>query len=283
MPVYEYVIKNNVEYVRLDEKYKLPFSDNEKDVIIEVWEEFKEGIFFNGDNIGLCDIRTDKDKTIMVIGHTDFYSLLVTNIINSQIQEFEKCFRSQYKDDEHRKILMKLLDYYEKLQKQNYKNFRDLIRNGGLANALAVSVLLRDRENDVLLTRRTSKVAIGKNLYSVTATGALDQSDWEQKDPIIACAVRELKEELNINISCDAFEIKSIVAGVKKKQPVAIVNVTVDHGLSDLLENASNSEDYDFEVKDMYICPAENIAGIIQENRFTEAAEYHLRMIENNK
>ena len=74
MAVYEYLLKEKIQYIKIDEKYELPFSDETKDLIVEMWSAYRNGKFFNSENVRLDAVRTEGDKAYLHI-RTDFYSL----------------------------------------------------------------------------------------------------------------------------------------------------------------------------------------------------------------
>ena len=45
MAVYEYLLKEKIQYIKIDEKYELPFSDETKDLIVEMWSAYRNGKF----------------------------------------------------------------------------------------------------------------------------------------------------------------------------------------------------------------------------------------------
>lgn len=93
-----------------------------------------------------------------------------------------------------------------------------------LANDLAVSVLLHDRQWRCLLAERSASVALAPEAYSVSVTGALDERDAKAKDPLRSCAARECAEELGIIFSEDAFHLEGIFIGERKLQPIALMD-----------------------------------------------------------
>ena len=89
MAVHEYDLKEKIEYIKEDRKYELPLSDKTKNSIIEMWSAYKNGQYFNSVNVRLEAVKTEGEKSILVLSLTDFYSLLITNIIRLQISTFK--------------------------------------------------------------------------------------------------------------------------------------------------------------------------------------------------
>lgn len=277
MAVFEYKLLSKVSYQRVKNDFKIPFSIEEKERIIELWGKYKNGIYFNTDNIRLQDIEDLDGRTIISVSKTDFFSLVIANIIRSQIDEFKAFIQSDFDSEYEIYLVNKLTKYYAGFGE--HSDFISLIRSGDMPNAMAVSVLLIDSEDNILLVKRTGKVAIGANLYSVTSTGAIDSDDWSANDIIKNCAVRELEEELNIRISTEQMDVPAIVAGKNKQQPIAIVNAYLDEPVRDYIRNVEKGSDFSLEVEKIHLCRRNDIADIVKEQMFTEAAEYHLNMI----
>lgn len=277
MAVYEYKLCSKIEYIKKNQKFIIPFSEERIERIIDMWSNFRGGVYFNSPNIRLENISTNCGKNIITISYTEFYCLLITNIIRLQIPAFEKFVLNKYKEKKDHKIIAELKEYYSTFGE--YNDFESIIKNGNMANAIAVSVQVIDRFGNAMLVKRSGNVAIGKELYSVTATGALDSEDWETNDPIKSCAARELHEELNLIIAKENFKLISFVMGVNKRQPIAVVNAYVDIDLNVNFNNLMKSSIYNYEISKVHICRISDIKAILGEQNFTEAAEYHLKYI----
>ena len=143
-------------------------------------------------------------------------------------------------------------------------------------NALAVSILVINELSEVLLVRRTDKVGIGQGLFGVTVTGSVDEEDLNAADPIRSCALRELSEELGLHLTNDDLQVKTLVAGKVKRQPVAVINARVKGSLVTVAERARKAKDYSFEVAKMVVCAKSDVKALLENQKFTEAAEYHL-------
>lgn len=274
MAVFEYKIPGMVRYSRNGANFDLPIRPETKDRLLEMWSEYKKGDYYNSECIRLESITTENHVTYIELSKTDFYSLIISNIIVSQISDFSRFVRENY-GEKGNDYIQELTYYYSTLKECG--DFVELITEGNLPNALATSVMVRDRHDNILLVKRTSNVGIGKNIYSVSATGAVDSEDWNKEDPIKSCARRELKEELNFDIPESRIELFDIVAGVNKKQPIAILNATVDIDLSKGVAGAEKGIDYELEIQKIHVCKISDINKILREQQFTEAAEFHLK------
>lgn len=279
MAVYELKFKDNLVYKKSKSN---SVSYLEKDVvekIIELWMGYKNGKVFNSTNIRLDNICVDEQRVILSIGYTYFYDFLVSNIIRQQFETF-KCYIEDSEINEGKELIKALENYYASI-KDEYDSIQSLIKDGNMANAIAISVLVMDKNDNVMLVKRSNKVAIGKDLYSVTATGATDEKDYEDENPIKHCALRELSEELKFKIDINDLYVKAIVAGKKKMQPIAIVDAIVPFNLGDVKIEKDDAEDFEFEVDKVFICKREDIRKILEQQTFTEAGEYHLKSVLN--
>ena len=277
MSVYELKLKDNLAYKRISERDVEYIEKDIVEKIIEAWKDFKNGTVFNSANIRLEDVCFNEKQVELVIGHTRFYDFLISNIIRQQFDGFKEfIIKSNIK--EGKEIINELEHYFSSI-KGNFNSFQELIRKGNMPNAIAVSVLVMDKNDNVMLVKRSSKVAIGKNLYSVTATGAAGEPDFEDDNPIKHCALRELKEELNLKLSTSDLYIKAIVAGKNKMQPIAIVDAIVPFNLEKIKIEKDAAFDYKFEVDKVFICKKDEIKNTLIQQKFTEAAVYHLESI----
>lgn len=105
-----------------------------------------------------------------------------------------------------------------------------------LANGLAVSVLLHDREGRCLLAERSGAVALAPKTYSVSVTGALDEQDLKVKDPVRSCTSQECTEELSITLPEESFQLSGIFIGERKLQPSALLSAALP-SFEDIMAN----------------------------------------------
>ena len=222
MSVYSYCLETEVSYNRTCSTLKMPVGIEKRDYIIKLFSLYKNANYFNSKVVRVEKIGKRKKKSEIEIALIDFFDFLLINIILNQYQDFASYLKKTGKYDEVKDTMERLNCY--RAQMIQVEDFKTLISSGISSNALAVSVLLTDQQGNYLLTKRSGTVGIGEKLYSVTATGAVDENDYSQSDPIRNCVLRELREELNIHIKNEDLQISAIVAGVQKLQPIAIVN-----------------------------------------------------------
>jgi len=153
-------------------------------------------------------------------------------------------------------------------------SFSSVLSNSSLANAMAVSVLVQDINGNYGLVRRTSNLAIGSRLLSVTSTGSLDDSDFHSDNPVIACATRELREELNI--TCTELILSGIAISKKKLQPILMVNGKINCTWEAIMNTITTAEDYNAEVQEFIAVPHSAVAEFIANENLTDAGRYHI-------
>ena len=122
MAVYEVKLSDVVEYKRVESVKEVPFSNEEKECVVKKWSEFRKGTYFNSGVVTLVSVRKCCGTMILTLAKTDFYSLLITNVIRPQIAQFSKQWDCE---DE---LLQKLQNYYAGFVKE-YSDFEDLITN----------------------------------------------------------------------------------------------------------------------------------------------------------
>lgn len=275
MSVYSYCLKSEVTYKKVESTLDIPISIEKRNCIIELFSLYKNANYFNSKVVRIEKIRNIKEKSEVEIALIDFYDFLLINIILNQLDNFVS-YLKKIKQYDGIKDVMEALDRY-RVQMRQIGDFETLINRGTSSNALAVSVLLTDQQGNYLLTKRSKSVGIGEKLYSVTATGAVDENDYGQLDPIKNCVLRELREELNIHIKNEDLQIVSIVAGVQKLQPIAIVNGKIEGTFSELSCAMRKAEDFKHEVDKIYIGDKKTLVEILNKGKLTEAIEYHLK------
>lgn len=194
---------------------------------------------FNGDCLRLEGIDISSKEVILKVSKTDYYSLLATNLNNKGF----------------------LTDY-------------DVIGNSTLSNNLAVSVLIRDAKDGLLLVERSSKVAIGSSMLSVSVTGGLDYVlDIEANQGIIYTTVKnEVQEELGMGVDFEDLEVCGLFIGLGKLQPVLICNVRLNCTF-DLVDLKLNDE-----IEKVHIVSKGDLSRYFSEFYMTEATRFHLRL-----
>ena len=169
---------------------------------------------FNGSTIRLESLKVCSDGSILLgCSPLDFYSFLVSNLLVGSID----------------------LDLH---------NFTNYITCSYLANSIAVSVLIYDSDY-VLLTKRSSKVALSPHTIGVSATGGVTAEDLQTSDCLRSAVVTEVKEELGLELGFKQVQVVGLYISQDKIQPVAICFSKV----SDLTVLDLRGSDTTFEVE----------------------------------
>ena len=216
---------------------------------------------FNSQSVRLENIEIDKNSELVILNlsETDFFSLLTSNII----------YRKDIKDDDE--------NIKEKLQQFKNQDVNDLtvLNNNNFSNNLAVSVMIEDINSQKLLVKRTSKVAIGTSLISVSATGGVDFDTISNPNPISTTVKKEIKEELGLNIEEKQVVLEGIFIGQYKLQPVVICSVKLNNSFKDL---KLYGEDTKFEIDEIHIVTNHELHNYL-ECPMSEAARFQIKKI----
>lgn len=193
---------------------------------------------FNGSTVRLESLSVCSDGSILLgCSPLDFYSFLGSNLLVGSIE-------------------------------LNSHNFTNYITCSYLANSIAVSVLVYD-SNYVLLTKRSSKVALSPHIIGVSATGGVTMVDLQTSDCLRSAVVTEVKEELGLELEFKQVQVIGLYISQDKLQPVAICFVKV----SDLTILDLRGSDTTFEVESFIKVPfseltALNLKGSTDTSRF---------------
>lgn len=257
---YLYVKKENTSYNCLLEKA-------EYDSVVSLCGRVFRRNFTNEICVRLDNCFEDNRKTIIELSRVPFYDFLVSNYLKFN---YNRIFENA--DIEERKILEK---FKQNLHFEVLKTFKNIISEKRLSNILAISLLIRDENGKYLLVRRNNNVGIANNFYSTTVTGSVDDIDYRQTDPILNCAKREMKEELNYELDIDKMKFKKIVIGQNKMQPVALIDGFVNN-VDNIIKNISDS--FSEENSKYLICNIDMIKLLLVKERkkMTEACVTHL-------
>lgn len=249
--------------------------EQDREPLMDAYRAYKNGRLFNAETVCINAISRNEQKDPEIhICKGDFYSFVLSNLIALDTGGFTA-------------FLMRspqwsyLLDTVQKMQEtahgRTFRSLKEMVNSRYFTNTLAVSMLLTDDDGYALLTQRTSSTILSQDFFGVTATGSVDGGDYASDNPILTCAKRELKEELNIDLPEEMFELKAIVCGKQKLQPIALVNANVTGSLNVLLRDSASARDYHKEIS--HTIPMSRIAAeqFAEDAKMTEAARYHIR------
>ena len=253
--------------------YKSVFNVVEYTKVVNIIKKVYKKDFINEKCVRLnkCNFDAIDDLINLSISRLDFYDFLLSTYL---IQNFEYIYNNCISEERV------LIEKVKSIDVINITTLNGLLDCEYLSNILAVSLILLDKNNNSLLVFRNNNNGISDGFLSTTVTGSLDEVDYNSDDPIINCAKRELKEELNYDIQSDNLVFSKIVCGYKKKQPVAIVNGYVDD-IDNVICNFNN--EFNIENRDYIKCKKDELTNFLNNKAYsmTEACESHLLGVYN--
>ena len=239
-----------VRYIREDSTFQPLFNDIETKLLLQDTQAF------DGKTVRLNGLTEAGKQLTFHISEGSFYELLATNILINQPTDKQ------------------LLELKSRLiERTVFLTPETAVSNPYLANAIAISVLVRDREGRYLITERTSSVAISSNYFGVSATAGLDEQDYLADDPIKHCVKRELKEELNIESDYE-IELLGFFIDDIKYQPSILVNVQLNQSFDELA--IQTGVDFSIENSSYNLVDEAMLAGITF-LQMTQAAYTHIQ------
>ena len=253
-----------------DTNFHKVLSDEEQKILLDF--ECKANLF-NG-----TVIRLDKlTRNTATLSRVRFFDFMTTNLVvkpaSKRKMPFYKALYLNFFDKRNKefhslegKVKSAVLPYRK-------KSFDDVLAINELANIVTVSVLLEDREGNVLLVKRGSNVAVSSGMFATSCTGSLSDEDLETDNPFISCAERELKEELNLQ--CD-LSIEQVVISKQKLQPAVLLTGKIDRSFQSVYGTMSSAQDFNVENQTLYSVPKTQLAGIVKHYQFTDVAAYQL-------
>lgn len=251
--------------------FQRPFSISERAQIINIYLEKNNVDAFNGKAVRLDKIKNLGETTFLNISMIDFYDFLSTTMVYKQ-----KASLITFCEDHNRLKEKELIENYCRSIEgiESNSSFEKIITQNDVSNIIAVSILVEDSNGDVGIVHRSEKVAVSSGVFGVTVTGVLDELDFLEEDPFTACAKRELKEELNINV--DSLDFDELVMSKQKLQPIVLFNLKLDQTWKDLLPSIKMAEDFKKEAQGFFAVPVSKLSDLLASETFSEAAAYQI-------
>lgn len=223
-----------VKVVNVESTFERGYIDEYLSSLLE--QKYVGKHLFNGDCLRLEGIDISFKEVILKVSKTDYYSLLATNLSNKGF----------------------LTDY-------------DVIGNSTLSNNLAVSVLIRDVKDELLLVERSSKVAVGSSMLSVSVTGGLDYIENVDENIILTTVKKEIQEELGLDVISDNVKVCGLFIGLKKLQPIILCDVKLDYSFDSLVLKPNE------EIKNIHITSKDCLVNYFSDYNMSEATMFHLK------
>lgn len=230
--IYEFPKEDVWEYEFVDAKRFKPFYTLEqRDEIARLYGEFQGGACFNGAMICLEGIHRKRPGCVAIeLSLGEFFDFLVCNVVGGMKNDRFLRYCSAAGGKDIIEVVDRLMDDFRKEQRRIHR-FEDLATSEKLPNVIAMSGLLYDEDGTFLVSKRTSEVIVGQELYGVTVTGSIEPGDMHRPDPFKECAARELAEETGITMDERCFVLRGFSASNDKLQPAAVVDVVADEPL----------------------------------------------------
>lgn len=248
-----------------------PISIEERNEIVSCYSDYKHVTFQNRRRPLLVSIIECVDKFIFKYTESEYFWYLTLNIIICD-DEFGNYIR---------KDCLHLVSTYLKLMMCRpllcEYDFDTAVNKTSIYNHIGVSVLIRDKNDRVLLTKRSTRTGISDGYYSTSATGGIKLRDLEKENPIIECAVKELKEELNLIVEPSDLRLNYIALDSKRIQLIAIVDCIIDSEAKSLIDNAKEGKDFKYEVDEIFAADRAFVVGLLNSNiSITNCSRYIL-------
>lgn len=217
---------------------------------------------FDGSAVRLESVQVGDGQVGLMLSETSFYQLLVSNLlvgrpVESLLNVGDVALREKA-----------LVVATVKVAAE------DALGRPWMANALAVSVLIRDSKDDFLLVRRGSSLAVGAGLWGVSASGGVEAEDLRSGNPIANTVIREVEEELGLSIDPEAVRVDGLFIGDKKLQPIMLCTVTLDEPLGPLLP--LQGVDSDLEIASQVLVAKGDLKKYAERKRMSEAARFQI-------
>lgn len=256
----------------IETSFNSPFTEEE---ILELVHSEKGKYVFNGKCIRLENCDVDKCQLGMV-GFFDFLSTNLTLLPASKnTQSIRLSLFNLFFTDETQhqyEMMLRMRDTVKQYGKLD--SFDKVLGINELANIIAISVLLMDRDNNILLIQRGTRVVVSSGNFAVSSAGSLSEEDMEAVNPFLNCATREIKEELNLEVK--DLHVTELVISKQKLQPVVLVKGRIDGLFTDVTEYMISAEDFNVENEHAFSVQRGNIVDMLHHYQFTDVAAYQI-------
>lgn len=238
------------------------FSISEFDTYVDIYtpeeramiiKKYQTPNLFNGPCVRM-DALVDGYCVLSPVMFYDFFCCNLVGIHNKDPLAWDK--------------LKPVLSRYGKLD-----SFDKVLKVRELPNIIGTSTLLSDPNGEYLLVERNTSVSVGSGLFACTSSGSMDVVDMDYPNPIVGCALRELKEELNL--SCNLV-ITGVVMPIQKLQPIVLLSGAVQRPWRELLSTVKSGEDFHKENSRILSVPRKDLLSLIAMYKFTDAASYQI-------
>ena len=258
-----------------EKKHTSPFigvyNDEEVDEIIEIATKGTQTDLYDGECVRLDGIyETDRG---LQLSPMNFYDFFCTNILLDRYRDWVRLCDTPAQRD----LLVRLPKLIKKEMGGLPDNLYDVLDCPYLANILAVSTIIKDSTERFLFTRRNTNVAVSAGYTGVSLTGSVDRSDMNSFNPVVACTIREAKEELGIDLYPEEVYLHRITLAPNKLQPVALSNVALQFKFEQFDIYDRTIGDTDEENERYLLVHQKDVLDLLDSEIFTEVADEHVR------
>ena len=253
--------------------WKSPFTETELHEIASIVERASGVVYDYNPAARLSHIDASGATVNMVFGETSFLPFVATNMLSVKAAQIDRFLA--YAGDARAYDLVSNMRTWLRGSEAGIIGTVNSQRYSGV---VAVSVMVRDPEENVLVVRRSGLVGVGTWLTCVSCTGTAVPEDCRADNPVIACAQRELEEELGVFVPDDRMELVAVVMDSRKRQPAFLLNGRIDFPIREILLPATSALDR-YENLELIACAPYDAKKIMLEEHASpitclHAAEY---------
>lgn len=257
--------------------HKMPLNRDDRDRVVCKYADYLNINIHNGKSVNLESVLVDDLNFVIEVSVIEFFDVFLFNRLRGIDSGFIEYLEnlSDFTDIE----IYRMLVAYNQSLMAKYSNISEFIENSDIPKPIAVSVMVCTLDGFYLVTERPAHLAIGGGLSSVSVTGAVEVEDLKHSNPFASCISRELREELNLDISIEDIELLGIGLGERKMQPVVLANVVVDIDSKSIIHDSRNASEYTLEVEGLRALTTDGLKKFIEDNNLTEIGKFHIQML----
>lgn len=254
--IFEVPTADRIRFVRQESTFVNPFSREQVASIVRTNQSWGR-IVENNLGIRLNGFKTDKSETVLELSTVSFYDFVSTNMLMLGNPVLDR-------------------DVAAKIHRwMGYNSYSQVLDDNSLSNLMTVSVLIVDDEDKIGIARRTRKVSVNPGVHGATVTATPSMGDYETDDPFVTCALREAKEELNLD-DLRELSFRGLIIGRQKLQPVALYDARIPGSWRDYEAGFAKAEDYDFEIERIYPMSQDELFNSMATYDYTVVARYQI-------
>ncbi|MBA4496561.1 NUDIX hydrolase [Paenactinomyces guangxiensis] len=256
-----------------------PISEYEREILVKLHAARNGSNPHNGTSIrldGLTSVSNDKQQVTAHISKVGFFDFIATNLTaypaNAPILSFRSQVAAAVRSFRSFGIIQQVVNETQKYGQPT--KVEDVLENRSLANIIAVSILIIDSTGRIGIVERTTRVAVSSGNYGATCAGTVSNVDFDCENPFLSCSLREIKEELNLDL--ESLNFDGIVVPKQKMQPIFLYHASIDQTWEELLPVIQEARDISFETQAFYAVPVDQAITFASHSRMTDTAAYQI-------